>query len=109
MVRKKLKWNNKPFEIKQEVLEEWRKIGSKGEQLEKKWQEVINKNSKIKSDLEKNYLKSDLEQLESLIEKEKTKYFNSKPSLATRQCSMAAIETISNLLPQLIGLSLIHI
>jgi transketolase len=103
LVRKKLKWNNKPFEIKQEVLEEWRKIGSKGEQLEKKWQEVINKNSKIKSDLEKNYLKSDLEQLESLIEKEKTKYFNSKPSLATRQCSMAAIETISNLFPQLIG------
>ena len=103
LVRKKLKWNNKPFEIKQEVLEEWRKIGNKGEQLEKKWQEVIEKNSKIKNDLEKNYLKSDLEQLESLIEKEKTKYFNSKPSLATRQCSMAAIETISNLLPQLIG------
>jgi len=103
LVRKKLKWNNKPFEIPQEVLDEWREIGNKGEQLEKKWQEVIEKNSKIKNDLEKNYLKSDLEQLESLIEKEKTKYFNSKPSLATRQCSMAAIETISNLLPQLIG------
>ena len=103
LVRKKLKWNNKPFEIKQEVLEEWRKIGSKGEQLEKKWQEGIKKNLKTKSDLEKNYLNSDLNNLESLIEKEKTKYFNSKPSLATRQCSMAAIETISNLLPQLIG------
>jgi len=103
LVRKKLKWNNKPFEIPQEVLDEWREIGNKGELLEKKWQEVIEKNSKIKNDLEKNYLKSDLEQLESLIEKEKTKYFNSKPSLATRQCSMAAIETISNLLPQLIG------
>jgi transketolase len=103
LVRKKLKWNNKPFEIKQEVLEEWRKIGSKGEQLEKKWQEGIKKNLKTKSDLEKNYLNSDLNNLESLIEKEKTKYFNSKPSLATRQCSMAAIETISNLFPQLIG------
>ena len=36
LVRKKLKWNNKPFEIPQEVLDEWRKIGNKGELLEKK-------------------------------------------------------------------------
>ena len=31
LVRKKLKWNNKPFEIPQEILDEWRKIGDKGE------------------------------------------------------------------------------
>ncbi|MDC0164131.1 transketolase [Candidatus Pelagibacter bacterium] len=104
LVRKKLKWNNKPFEIPHEVLNEWRKIGNKGELLEKKWQETMsNKNSKIKSDLEKNYLNFDLENLESLIKKEKTKYFDSKPSLATRQCSMAVIGSISALFPQLIG------
>ena len=104
LVRRKLKWNNKPFEIPREVLNEWRKIGNKGEQLEKKWEENLNKkNSKIKIDLNKNYFNSDLENLESLIEKEKTKYFDAKPSLATRQCSMAAIESISVLLPQLIG------
>ena len=38
-----------------------------------------------------------------MIEKEKTKYFDVKPSLATRQCSMSAIESISSLLPNLIG------
>ena len=104
LVRKKLKWNNEPFEIPQEILDEWRNIGDKGGLLEKKWQETINKkNSKIKSDLEKDYLNSDLRNLENLIEKEKTKYFESKPSLATRQCSMAAIESISAILPQLIG------
>jgi len=104
LVRKKLKWNNEPFEIPQEILDEWRNIGDKGGLLEKKWQETINKkSSKIKSDLEKDYLSSDLRNLENLIEKEKTKYFESKPSLATRQCSMAAIESISALLPQLIG------
>jgi len=104
LVRKKLKWNIKPFEIPQEILDEWRKIGNKGQLLEEKWQETINKKDfKIKSDLEKNYLNSGLENLEILINKEKTKYFESKPSLATRQCSMAAIESISALLPQLIG------
>ena len=104
LVRKKLKWNYKPFEIPQEVLEEWREIGNKGELVEKKWQEEINKkNPKIKDDLEQNYLNTDITSLESLIEKEKTKYYESKPSLATRQCSMAAIESISAILPKLIG------
>ena len=104
LVRKKLKWNNKPFETPQEILNEWKKIGDKGEQLEKKWNDSIKKkNGKIKSELYKNYIDSDLQELESLIEKEKAKYFESKPSLATRQCSMSAIESISDILPQLIG------
>ena len=104
LVRKKLKWNNKPFEIPKDILDEWKKIGDKGEKLEKIWQDTINKkNSKINSDLEKNYINSDLGELENLIEKEKTKYFETKPSLATRQCSMAVIEKVSAILPQLIG------
>jgi transketolase len=104
LVRKKLKWSAEPFKVPQEILEEWKKIGDKGELIEKKWLETINKkNPKIKSELENTYINSDLNNLENLIEKEKTKYFDSKPSLATRQCSMATIESISALLPQLIG------
>jgi transketolase len=104
LVRKKLKWSNKPFETPQDILDEWKKIGNKGEQLEKKWQDLIDKKKpKIISELEKNYINSDLGELEKLIEKEKIKYFESKPSLATRQCSMAVIESISSMLPQLIG------
>ena len=104
LVRKKLKWNNKPFQIPQEILEEWKKIGNKGEILEKKWQELINKKDpRIKNKLEKTYNKIELSDLESLIEKQKTKYFETKPDIATRQCSMKAIESISDILPQLIG------
>ena len=104
LVRKKLKWNNKPFEIPQNILDEWRKIGDNGELLEKKWHEIVNKkNSKIKDILDKNFEDTYLGKLDNLIKKEKTKYFDTKPSLATRQCSMATIESISSLLPQLIG------
>ena len=104
LVRKKLKWNSKPFEIPQNILDEWRKIGNNGELLEKKWHEIVNKkNSKIKDILDKNFEDTYLEKLDNLIKKEKTKYFDTKPSLATRQCSMATIESISSLLPQLIG------
>ena len=104
LVRKKLKWISQPFEIPDEVRDEWKKIGDKGEHLEKKWQDLIRKKSpKIKNELEKIYIESDLGDLNNLIKKEKTKYFESKPSLATRQCSMSAIKSISALLPQLIG------
>ncbi len=104
LVRKKLKWNSQPFEVPQEILDEWREIGNKGEQLEKEWLKIINKKDpKIINELNKSSEKLDLNGLENLIHQEKSKHFESKPSLATRQCSMAAIEKISLLLPQLIG------
>ena len=104
LVRKKLKWNNQPFVIPQEILNQWREIGNKGEQIENKWLEAINKkNPKIKKELDKTYDKLDTGALEDLIQLEKEKNFESKPSLATRQCSMAAIEKISSILPHLIG------
>ena len=104
LVRKKLKWNNQPFEVPQKILDEWRKIGKKGEQLENNWLKIINKkNPEIKDKLYEMNEKFDLNALENLIQKEKEKHFESKPSLATRQCSMMAIEKISSFLPQLIG------
>ena len=66
--------------------------------------EIINKkNPKIKNDLSKTIEEFDISALENLIYQEKAKHYESKPSLATRQCSMAAIEKISALLPSLIG------
>jgi transketolase len=104
LVRRKLKWNNQPFEVPQEILDEWRNIGNKGEQLENKWLETVNKkNPKIKNELNSANEKLDLNGLENLIRQEKDKHFETKPSLATRQCSMAAIEKISAFLPELIG------
>ena len=104
LVRKKLKWSSQPFEVPQEILDEWRNIGSKGEQLEKKWLEMLNKkNPKLITDFNKTGERINLAGLEKLIQDEKEKYFETKPGLATRQCSMAAIEKISAFLPHLIG------
>ena len=104
LVRKKLKWNNEPFQIPEDILNSWRTIGKKGIKLEEKWLETLNKKSShIKSELNKTYVESNLKNLEDLIKEEKVKYFDSKPSMATRQCSSAVIESISSILPQLIG------
>jgi len=104
LVRKKLKWSNEPFEISEDILAAWREIGKRGIKLEEKWLQTLSKkNSKIKSELENVYVQSSIKELENIIKKEKIKYFESKPSMATRQCSSSAIESISNILPQLIG------
>ena len=104
LVRKKLNWKYSPFEIPENIMREWRKIGDKGEELEKKWNDNLNKkNPKVKTDLEKTYINSDIKELEKIIIKEKSKYFDAKPDLATRQCSSKTIESISKFIPQLIG------
>ena len=41
LVRKKLKWSYGPFEIPKDILNEWRKIGQKGSELEKKWRQSL--------------------------------------------------------------------
>ena len=104
LVRKKLSWKHDPFMIPENILDEWRKIGEKGENYEKKWNELINKkNPKIKKEIENIYINSSLENLDEFILKEKKKYSETKPNLATRQCSSKVIENITNILPQLIG------
>ena len=104
LVRKKLKWKNEPFSVPSDVLESWREIGKKGAQLEEKWQRTLNKKSdEIKLNLENFIEKSEFKELEDTIKKEKTKYFELKPSMATRECSQSVIETVTNVLPELIG------
>ena len=43
LVRKKLKWNNDPFVVPENILKAWREIGKKGIELEKKWIETLGK------------------------------------------------------------------
>jgi transketolase len=104
LVRKKLKWPYSPFEIPEDILKAWRKIGEKGNTLEKKWSSNLNKkNSKIRKELESIQNNINLKNLDALINIEKEKYFKEKPSKPTRECSSIAIEVITKLLPEIIG------
>ena len=104
LVRKKLKWPHTSFEIPENILKNWRKIGEKGITLEKKWlSDLDKKNSKIKKELDLIQNNSNLETLDSLINAEKEKFFKEKPSKATRECSSITIEAVTKLLPEIIG------
>ena len=104
LVRKKLKWKYEPFEIPGKLMDSWREIGSKGEEIEKEWNNILSKkNIKIKEEYER-LIKGELpEDLDKIFGDEKLKFFQTKPKMATRQCSSSIINNISNVLPELIG------
>ena len=104
LVRKKLGWKHEPFEIPEEIMHSWRQIGEKGEELEKKWNDILNKkDNQTKEEFERLF-KGELPiNLDKLLGDEKLKFFQTKPKMATRQCSSSVISAISNILPELIG------
>ncbi len=104
LVRKKLNWKHDPFHIPAELLNSWREIGNKGEKIEDEWNSALKKkNTKIKDEF-KRLLKGELPiSLDKILGDEKLKYFQSKPKMATRQCSSSVINSISNDVPELIG------
>jgi len=104
LVRKKLKWKHKPFEIPNEILDEWREIGKKGILEEKKWNLVFNKkNRKIRDEITRitnNKMPKDFDkQILSL----KKKIFDLKTSEASRKSSAFVLENIIENLPELVG------
>jgi transketolase len=104
LVRKKLKWKYSSFKIPKNALSEWRKIGKKGNLQEKKWKSIYNKKGKkIKDEFTRLINRKLPKNLDKIIEKEKRKFFDSKPTLASRKASASILEAITNNLPELIG------
>ena len=104
LVRKKLGWKHEPFEIPEEIMHSWRQIGEKGEELEKKWNDILNKkDNQTKEEFERLSKGEFPINLDKLLGDEKLKFFQTKPKMATRQCSSSVISAISNILPELIG------
>ena len=104
LVRKKLKWKHEPFNVPEQLIESWREIGRKGEDLEKNWNNILGKkNTKIQEEYER-LKKGELPvKLEKILGDEKLKFFQTKPKMATRQCSSSVINIMSNILPELMG------
>ncbi len=93
LVRKKLNWKYEPFQIPENLLNEWKKIGDvaceKAKKHEKKYKNIFSNNTSLKS-----FNKS--------IEKIKENYIRNSKPLATRKSSEMFLDIISKL-PNLIG------
>ncbi len=104
LVRKKLNWKFEPFVIPKEILNEWKKIGEKGISQEKNWNTVYGKKSKkIKDEFSRIINNKFPKDFDKIIEKQKKKFFDLKPNIASRQASANCLEEIIKNLPELVG------
>ena len=88
LVRKKLKWNHEPFEIPNNLLNEWKNIGKKAEKKAKK-HDIRFENKNLNS-------------LKKEIEKTKNEYLKNLKPFATRKTSEMFLDIVADL-PNLIG------
>ncbi len=96
LVRKALNWKSKPFDIPNKILNEWRKIGQRGEILEKKWnKELKRKKIKFNQSLKNNFT--------TVLKKEKENAIKEPKSLATRKCSEMTLNALTKQKNNLIG------
>ena len=96
LVRKALNWKTKPFDIPNKILSEWRKIGQRGEILEKKWNKIFKKKkTKFNQTLKNNFT--------TALKKEKENAIKEPKSLATRKCSEMTLNALTKQKNNLIG------
>jgi len=104
LVRKKLKWKHKPFEIPKEILKGWRKIGERGAFYEKKWNSIYNKkDKKVRDEINRitnNKLPNNFDEQTISLKK---KIFTLKSAQASRKSSAFVLENITENLPELVG------
>ena len=87
LVRKKLKWKHKPFEIPKDILHEWKKIGNKGSKEEEKWKKYFNK--------KKNFLnKTFSNKFDNIFQLEKKNIIKNLKPVATRKSSEQILTTL---------------
>jgi len=96
LVRNALNWNYKPFQIPSKILNEWEKIGKKGQLLENKWNKIYKKKKKkIDKALKNNFTKT--------LKNEKQNALKELKSLATRKSSELTLNALTRENNTLIG------
>jgi len=96
LVRKQLNWKYKPFEIPNNILNEWKKIGNKGTKLEANWNKFYRrKKNNINKILKNNFSKA--------LKSEKRNAVKETKSLASRKTSELILNAITKDNNTLIG------
>ncbi len=100
LVRKKLNWNSKPFEIPKILINQWNSIGKKASRRAEKHEKTNFKTlSKLGHPSEYNLSRKAINEA---IEKAKLDYLKNLEPMATRKCSEKFLEIIAKV-PNLIG------
>lgn len=100
--RKNLGWNNDPFVIPDEILNQWREVGGLNKQAYHDWANNLN-NSDQKDAFEHAFRGDHSKCIAPVIKEIKDKIAADKPKDATRQSSGKCLEDLIPAIPEMVG------
>jgi transketolase len=100
--RKALNWEFEPFTIPSDVLDTWRKAGTRSAQTIKDWEGRL-ASASAKAEFSRRMAGELPEGFDAAISEYKKKLAETRPTLATRKASEDALEVINGFLPETLG------
>jgi transketolase len=102
--RSALDWPHPPFEIPEPVIEQWRKIGARGQTARRSWIERTKRvNSGQRSPFHDALNRHLPCEYAAAMDQLRIRFGTERPSIATRQASQLVLDAIVEALPNLLG------
>jgi transketolase len=100
--KKALGWDYGPFEVPNDIVSAWRKVGQKGAGAREEWKVRLKASPKGK-DLKAALDSANVEAAIGALAQHASKAASEKPTIATRAASGGAIDAMFSVLPELLG------
>jgi transketolase len=102
--RAALDWPYEPFQIPELVIEQWRKIGARGQATRRNWIERTRRLNAVSRSPFHDALNRKLPcEYDAAMHQLRDRFGTERPSIATRQASQLVIDAIAEALPNLLG------
>jgi transketolase len=99
-----LDWPHQPFQIPAPIIEQWRKIGARGQAARRTWIERTRRlNSVSRSPFHDALNRKLPSEYTTAIDQLRARFSAERPTIATRQASQLVIDAIAEALPNLLG------
>jgi transketolase len=99
-----LDWPYQPFEIPQRILDQWRRIGARGQADRRNWIERTRRlNSGARSPFHDSLNPHLPCEYAAVVDRLRAGFAEDRPNIATRQASQLVIDKIAEILPNLLG------
>jgi transketolase len=99
-----LDWPHQPFQIPAPIIEQWRKIGARGQAARRTWIERTRSLNSVSRSPFHDALNRKLPcEYTAAINQVRTRFSAERPTIATRQASQLVIDAIAEALPNLLG------
>ncbi|HTG04702.1 MAG TPA: transketolase [Bradyrhizobium sp.] len=102
--RAALDWPYEPFQIPELVIEQWRKIGARGQATRRNWIERTRRLNAVSRSPFHDALNRKLPcEYDAAMHQLRDRFGTERPTMATRQASQLVIDAIAEALPNLLG------